>query len=696
MQRLIIAQCSHVPVCVHQQPWLIGPYVLVAAPVQTHSRVQWPVVRMQHSQACSGTGYSASEPAHSTPNHRLQSMLKTLIPELQTCADILLDSNVWNDEEKWKNKNADKFKDYDFVGPFWNVSVDHKASVDEIAIFHKSLKNIVKIIVDAIQYQKDSQAQDTSDRTSKHTDQWGSLKKYLTDLELTLHEHVRNPSNARIPNVVTFSMLTHKTTWENWIEGCIDDARLYNIWHFFAQRMANFCSFFVDILQDLSTNEEHWPTYVEKILYFCREVARNTHILDKLRKVDNMAETDIRTFVTNIQNTLEIPFWLRIDAKKLELKKVKTFAKDLLIAPSTRELKKLYKKGNLRALIMCIHAMEDQNNIAESDRAEINNSLLRDEEKLMLYARKYNPSPIFADLENMNRGTLEATVIRMLRDLCMLPTKRPNLEEFSDDKLVSYGETLLAKYPCEKFPSRHDHIDRELIKRLASTVHLPEDDLQTILKMPTKTIHDFYRRYDEVEKLKSSYPEISFYSITASQLGVTLWSGLKAHTISLQTGFCNNADEGILDLTICRYNQKHSLEPRDMDVSFLLTTKSVGGETKRSNVTQFMQLTFGYEDLHGKLYCLLYVHDPATETDGRKQNSKIMHSYAIPYTHTREPTNNQKAKLLYFLDECATKIGQPVPRETINQSLNRQLYRACDAKRRMERPTRSVPTKHTD
>ena len=463
---------------------------------------------------------------------------------------------------------------------------------------------------------------------------------------------------------------------------------LLNEWRVFA--------FFVRILQDLSTSEENWPTCVDKILCFCRDVTRNTKILDKLQKIDNMPETKIRTFVTNIQDTLEIPFWLCIDAKKLELKKVKTFAKDLLIAPSTRELKKLYKKGNLGALIMCIHAMEDQNNIAESDRAEINNSLLRDEEKLMLYARKYNPSPIFADLESMNRGTLEATVIRMLRDLCMLPTKRPNLEEFSDDTLVSYGETLLAKYPCEKFPSRHDRVNNELIKRLASTVHLPEDDQQTILKMPIETMRQYYRRYDEVEKLKSLYPEISFYSITASQLEVTLWSGLKAYTISLQTGFCNDADEEILDLTICRYNQKHSLEPRDMDVSFLLTTKSVSGETKRRNVTQFMQLTFGYKDYHGKLYCLLYVHDPAHETDGNKQNSKIMNSYYIPYTHTKEPTNNQEATLRDFLDKCATKIGQPVPRETINQSLNRQLYRACDAERRTERHTRSVPTKHTD
>lgn len=695
MQRLIIARCSHVPVCVHEQPRLIRPYVLVAAPVQTHSRVQWPVVCMQHSQACSGTGYSASEPVHSTSNHELQSMLKTLIPELQTCANILLDLNVWNDEQKWKNKNADMFKKDDFISPFWNVSVDHEASTDKIAIFHKSLKNMVKIIVDAIQYQKDSLTQDTSDPTSKHTDQWGSLKKYLADLEFTLHQYVRNPSNGRFTNVVTFSMLTHETTWENWIQGCIHDDRLYKIWHFFAKRMASFCIFFVDILDDLSTNKEDWTTCVDKILDFCYDCAWGTDILDKLRKVDDMPEQRIRIYVKEIEDTFEIPFWLRIDAKNLELEKVKRYAKDLLIAPNARELDKLYK-GNRGALIKCIHAMEDQNNIAESDRVEINNSLLRDEEKLMLYARKYNPSPIFADLENMNRGTLEATVIRMLRDLCMLPTKRPNLEEFSDDTLVSYGETLLAKYPCEKFPSRHDHIDRELIKRLASTVHLPDDDSQTILKMPTKTRHQCHIRYDEVEKLKSLYPQISFYSITASQLGVTLWSGLKAYTISLQTGFCNDADEGILDLTICRYNQKHSLEPRDMDVSFLLTTKSVGGETKRRNVTQFMQLTFGYKDYHGKLYCLLYVHDPAHETDGNKQNSKIMNSYYIPYTHTEEPTNNQEATLRDFLKKCATKIGQPVPMETINQSLNRQLYRACDAERRMERHTRSVPTKHTD
>lgn len=384
-------------------------------------------------------------------------------------------------------------------------------------------------------------------------------------------------------------------------------------------------------------------------------------------------------------------FWLRIDAKKLQLEKVKRFAKDLLIAPSVRELEKLYH-GNRGGLIMCIHAMEDQNSIPESDRLKIDNSLLRDEEKLMVYARKHKPLPMFADLESMHRGTLEATVIRMLRDLCMLPTERPNLEELGDDELVSYGETLLAKYPREKFPSWHDHCDRALIERLACTVHLPNDNLQQILKMETKNTNQYYQRYLEVEKLKSSYHAISFYSITASKLGVTLWSGLEQYTIRLQTGICNEEQEGILDLTICRYNRKLSAEQRDMDVRFVLTTKFVSEGGERRNVTQFMEVTFDYEDCCGRLCCLLHVHDPAKESNQTKQNTQFQKCYYIPYKHTREPTNNQKARLRDFLDTCATKIGQPVPWQTIHQNLHRQLYKACDAKRRMERHTRLVLT----
>jgi hypothetical protein len=198
--------------------------------------------------------------------------------------------------------------------------------------------------------------------------------------------------------------------------------------------------------------------------------------------------------------------------------------------------------------------MEDQNNIAESDRTEINYSLLNDEENLMLYARKYTPLPIVEDLENMNRGTLEATIIRMRRDLCMLPTERPNLEEFSDHDLVSYGEALLVEYPSEKFPSQLDPIDHALIKRLASAVNLPDENLQNILDMPTRNSREFNKRYLEVKNLKRSYHAISFYSITESKIGVKRWSGLNEYRICLQTGIWNDAPEGTLDLTICRYN----------------------------------------------------------------------------------------------------------------------------------------------
>lgn len=666
------------------QPRLIRPYVLVAAPVHTQSRVQWPVVCLQHSQACSGTGYSASEPVHWTPNHRLQSMLKTLIPELQMCADILLDLNVWNDEQKWKNKNADKFKNDDFVGPFWNVSVDHRDSTDKIAIFHKSLKNMVKIMVDVIQYQKDSSTQDTSDPTSKHTDQWGSLKRHLTDLPLTLHEYVRNPSNGWLTNVVTFSMLTHETTWENWIQGCIHDDRVYKIWHFFAKRMASFCIFFVEILDELSTNKENWTTCVEKILDFCRDAVWGTDILDKLRKVDNMSEKNLRKFVQEIQNTLEIPFWLRIDAENLELEKVKRFAKDLLIAPCTGELEKLYEMDH-GGLIMCIHAMEDQNNVPEADRKKIDTSFLRDKEQLIKYAMKHKPFPIFADLETMDRGTLEATVIQMLRHLCMLATELPNLEELSVDELVSYGETLLTKYPREKFPSPCDPCGPALIRRLASVVHLPDNTLEMILAMSTDTQNQRFHRYKEVEKLESSYQQILFYSRTASRLGVNLWSSLEKYTIHLQTGICNKEPEGTLDLTICQNTSNGNEMTRNPRVRFFLQTASQQFTTYR-NVTQFMEVIFGYQED----YCILIVYDPVRESSRTKENTQQQIRYYIPNYHTTDPSINQKKALQDFLSECATKIGQPKPLKTIAQNLNEQMYRACDPIHRKQRIARQV------
>lgn len=65
------------------QPRLVGPYVLVAAPAQTHSRVQRPVACMQYSQPCSGGQFDFVVAEMSDEK------LRTMIPKLEDEAGIL-------------------------------------------------------------------------------------------------------------------------------------------------------------------------------------------------------------------------------------------------------------------------------------------------------------------------------------------------------------------------------------------------------------------------------------------------------------------------------------------------------------------------------------------------------------------------------------------------------------------------------
>lgn len=61
------------------QPRLIGPYVLVVAPAQTHSRVQRPVACMQYSQPCSGGQFDFV--VAEMPDEKLRTMIPTLEEE---------------------------------------------------------------------------------------------------------------------------------------------------------------------------------------------------------------------------------------------------------------------------------------------------------------------------------------------------------------------------------------------------------------------------------------------------------------------------------------------------------------------------------------------------------------------------------------------------------------------------------------
>lgn len=396
-----------------------------------------------------------------------------------------------------------------------------------------------------------------------------------------------------------------------------------------------------------------------------------------IARLDNMSEENIRKHVRKTQDTLDIPFWLRINENNLQLKKVKRYAKDLSIAPLLNEPENLYN-GYPDGLIMSIHAMEDQNNVPDDDRKKIDRSLLSNKEQLIEYAKQLSPCPIFEDLETMHRGRLLATIIKMLRHLCMLVPERPSLEDLTVEESVSYGETLLAKYPREKFPSLTDSCGPALIKRLASVVHLPDATLQRILAMPTQTQVQIQDRYFEVKKmLASSYPHISFYSNTASRNRVSNWDNLKETTICLQTGFCNNEPERELVLSICRYTLSANGMIRIPSVRFSLqTTSQTTSQRVRTdrNVTQFMQVVFDYQGY----YCILRVYDPVKEKSSGMENTRDKSSYFIPKKHMTKTHINQEQDLRNFLTNCATKIGEPIPYETVSDELTEQIYRACD------------------
>lgn len=154
---------------------------------------------------------------------------------------------------------------------------------------------------------------------------------------------------------------------------------------------------------------------------------------------------------------------------------------------------------------------------------------------------------------------------------------------------------------------------------------------------------------------------------------------------SWKNGGCSRSLTNCIDLTICRNNSSDNGMKQHPCVRFSLQTTFQGFATY-GNVTQFMEVVFGYQND----YCILIVYDPVRESSGEKKNTAQQRRYFIPNYHTTDQSIDQEEALLNFLSKCATKIGQPKPRKTIDQNLNEQMYRACDPIHRKQRIARQV------
>jgi len=162
--------------------------------------------------------------------------------------------------------------------------------------------------------------------------------------------------------------------------------------------------------------------------------------------VEEMGDQKLRWYVEAKQRILKIPDWCCIKTEESEIESVRRYAKDLLVAPDYKELKTLYEKDR-EDLKRCISAMEHQNMVKEDHRATFEDSFMNDREAVLKYAVALIPSPIYRDFTTMNEGQKQANIIRMMRDLCILPNKRPTIEVMTICDLNLLSKQLLKLYP---------------------------------------------------------------------------------------------------------------------------------------------------------------------------------------------------------------------------------------------------------
>jgi len=417
-----------------------GPYVLQAPLVQmphvssvllTHgNRVQAspqvemglpPKQRMSNSQPCSGVKYMSLEGANSLQNTQISAMLKTLAKDLETCANVLLDAKMWNEEQPRIRFNVQMQEIQ-----FWIQRGDSQS-----ARFSTSLRALIEHMIKLLIEQRHQELDTETEGKNVWADLIGTLDK------------------------CQFFDLQNKKRWKVLIRDNGFDPEVIKRLAEFTKKMTDFFKFFKQILNDLKENNETWSECTSKICSEYYYAMKHSNVLDDLRKIEYMGPEELRVYIDHKQKALGISSKVREETKDSGTQLLRKYAHDLLIAPFSRELYTL-SNTNFVEFKRCVRAMEDQNDIPQANRATFDNFKFSKDSRRRWesYAECLKPWPIIQDLECMTARQLEATVAQMHRDLFVPLSKRIDLDAMRRDENIPYAEKLLATYKRIEDPFR--------------------------------------------------------------------------------------------------------------------------------------------------------------------------------------------------------------------------------------------------
>lgn len=210
---------------------------------------------------------------HFGPHETIQPMLTTLIQHVQICANMLLDAELWNMEQRWIFEEFEGSQKFDF----WMLR-----SNSRIASFSKSLRALIAQMINVLMQQR-RQELDTEPE-GRHV--WTHLLDTLKSFEFSVNLQHRHPQIENFGTNITFFVLARKSNWMVWMRANGIGPQAMPGYPYLVTKMTEFCSFFIKIINGLHKNTHSWSEWTYKICQEYSDAMANSNVLDNLRKIE--------------------------------------------------------------------------------------------------------------------------------------------------------------------------------------------------------------------------------------------------------------------------------------------------------------------------------------------------------------------------------------------------------------------------
>lgn len=213
------------------------------------------------------------ESVHLEPHETIPPMLTTLIQDVQACANMLLNADVWNMEQRWMFEEYEESRKLDF----WMLRSD-----SPIARFSKSLRALIEEMINVLMQQR-RQELDTG-AEGRHV--WTHLLDTLKSFKFEVNIQPKHPQIANFGTTITFFDLTRKSNWTVWMRANGIGPKAIERLADLVTKMTGFCRFFIVILNGLNSNTYSWSKWKSKICQEYSDAMASSNVLDKLRKIE--------------------------------------------------------------------------------------------------------------------------------------------------------------------------------------------------------------------------------------------------------------------------------------------------------------------------------------------------------------------------------------------------------------------------